>query len=147
MRALIETVAVLVSFDSKLQKLIKKADFSEIDTLLTNSTFATRDAEMLKSHPHTKATNIITFIDKLERMIPGVRKHYDSLSERCHPNSFGHHQFFGKRDRDTHVVTYSDWDDLQKHFASVLAGAMLIEFVESCMDRLDKGNCSPHPCG
>jgi hypothetical protein len=35
------------------------------------------------------------------------------------------------------VITYSDWSDLQRHFDNVFAGAMLIEVVERCMDRLD----------
>jgi hypothetical protein len=137
-RALVETVAVFCAFEVDLQKLIEKEDLGGIDALITNRTFATRDAELVQSHPETKAVNILTFIDKLEKEgLSGVRQHYDSLSERCHPNSFGQHHFFGVRDRTTNVEHYSDLTDLERHFDFIFAGAMLIQFIEHRMDRLD----------
>jgi hypothetical protein len=103
-----------------------------------NRIFATRDAELMESYPNAKTINILTFIDRLEKQgLSGVRQHYDFLSERCHPNLFGQHQFFGVRDPETNVVSYSDWSDLQRHFDYVLEGALLIQLAEGCMDRLD----------
>jgi hypothetical protein len=137
-RALIETVAVFLVFEDELQTLIEQENLGEIDALIMNRTFSTRDTEFIEALPNTKAINILTFIDRLEKQdLSGVRKHYEFLSERCHPNYLGQYHFFGTRDRETNVVSYSDWGNLERHFNYVLAAAMLIQFVERCMDRLD----------
>jgi hypothetical protein len=137
-RAIIETVAVFWMFEVDLRALIEKEDVGGIDALITNRTFSTRDVELVEAYPNTKAINILTLIDKLEKQgLPGVRQHYDFLSERCHPNSFGQQHFFSSLDRETRVERYSDLNDLQKHFDYIFAGAMLIQVVEGCMDRLD----------
>jgi hypothetical protein len=89
-RALVETIAVFWMLEVDLQNLIKKEDLGGIDALITNRTISTRDLELVEAHPTTKAINVLTIIDRIEkRELPGIRPHYDSLSERCHPNSFG----------------------------------------------------------
>jgi hypothetical protein len=89
-RALIETVAVFWTFEVELQKLIAAENLSEIDALITNRTFSTRDTELIEAHPDTKAITVLKFIDRLEKQgLSGMRQHYDFLSERCHPNSLG----------------------------------------------------------
>jgi len=144
-RAIIETATVFLLFESDLEELIEGEKLPEIDALITNRNFSTRDEEMVNLHPDTKATNIQTFIEKLDKKFKKhdkdwnswIGKHYGFLSERCHPNSFGQHQFFGARDKTTNVIKYSDWNDLEMHFGNIFAGAMIIQFVESAMDRLD----------
>jgi hypothetical protein len=137
-RAIIETVAVFWMFEVDLQELIGKGDVGGIDALITNRTFSTRDVKLVEAYPDMKATNILTLIDKLEmQILPGVRQHYDFLSERCHPNSFGQEHFFSSLDRETRIERYSDLNNLQRHFHYIFAGAMLIQVVEGCMDRLD----------
>ena len=137
-RALVETVAVVWLFEADLQTLIEKEDLAGIDALITNRTFSTRNTDFIEAHPETKAVNIQTFITKMERDgITGIGQHYALLSERCHPNSPGQYHFFGTRDRETNVISYTDWGDLQRHFDCIFAGAMLIQLAESCMDQLD----------
>ncbi|SDR58068.1 hypothetical protein SAMN05519103_05991 [Rhizobiales bacterium GAS113] len=137
-RALIETVALVLEFDRELQELITEKNLDGIDALLMNRTFATRSEDLVKEFPDTQAKNILTVIQSLDKKtIPGVWEHYCFLSERCHPNSLGHHQLFGVRERETNVTKYSDWHHSEMHLDYVLAGAMLIELVEPCMDRLD----------
>jgi hypothetical protein len=137
-RALIETVAVFWAFEVELQQLVEAENLPEIDALITNRTFSTRDTELIEAHPDTKAITVLKFIDRLDSQgLLGVRQHYDFLSERCHPNSLGQYYFFSVRDRETNVVTYSDCRDFQRHFDYVFAGAMLIDLVERSMDRLD----------
>ena len=98
-RALIETVAVFLVFEDELQTLIEQENLGEIDALIMNRTFSTRDTEFIEALPNTKAINILTFIDRLEKQgLSGVRKHYEFLSERCHPNYLGQYHFFGTCD-------------------------------------------------
>jgi hypothetical protein len=47
-----------------------------------------------------KADTILNAIDKLDKLIPKFRKHYDILSEYAHPNSFGTFISFGKLDKE-----------------------------------------------
>jgi len=138
-RALMETAAVLLVFERSLEALIKSEDLKGINDLITKSAFATRDAKLIKEHPNAEATNVLKTLDKLGKQgFSGIRQHYEFLSERCHPNSSGHHQFFGIRDPDTNIVRYSEWRELPGNFEQILGGAMMISFVEPCMDRLDK---------
>jgi len=43
-----------------------------------------------------KSINVLTFIDKVDKVISGYRKHYDILSEYVHPNWNGTMGLFGK---------------------------------------------------
>jgi hypothetical protein len=144
-RALIETATVFLLFESDLQELIKGEKIPEIDDLITNRTFSTRDEEMVNLYPDTKATNIQTYIEKLDKKFNKQAKgwdaalgtHYNFLSERCHPNSFGQHQLFGIRDKTTNIITYSDRNKSEMHFDHVFAGMTLIHLVESAMNSID----------
>ena len=46
-------------------------------------------------------------LDSLEKSIPGVRGHYERLSDVAHPNGFGHHQFYSTTNYTTAEVTFS----------------------------------------
>ncbi len=137
-RALIETLAVLLEFDSQLQQLLEKDDLASIDELVMKSSFGGRDEDLMKEHPDFITTNVLTSIDRIDRdLLRGLRRHYDRMSERCHPNSLGHHQFFGNLDTEAGVVTYSEVHKLQRHLNHILAAAVLLGFGGACMDRLD----------
>ena len=138
-RALLETVALLLDFEHQLEKFCNRLDFAGIDALVTNRTFATRDAEWINQSPETQAINVLTLIDKLDqRLLPGIRKYYDILSERCHPNSLGHHMFFATLDTDTGTTTFSDNKYREENLGQILGATVLIVAVEECMDRLDQ---------
>jgi len=84
-RALLETIAVTLDFEMKLHEHYKTRNCQALDQLITSHTFATRDAGFLAEAPELAAKNVLTYIDRLERKMPLIRKHYESLSEWCHP--------------------------------------------------------------
>jgi hypothetical protein len=137
-RALMETVALLLDFENQLGRLRNSSDFGGMDDLVNNWTFATRDAGWISQAPETEATNVLTFIDKLERLLPDARRYYDMLSEWCHPNWLGHYMFFATLDTETGTVTFSDEKHRQEKLDLILGAAILIVVVEDCMVRLDK---------
>jgi hypothetical protein len=137
-RALVETVAVVSDFEQQLLDALRSEDLGAINALVMNRTFATRDDEMLATHPENRAVNILTIIDKLDRELPGVRGHYDIMSERCHPNSMGHHQFFSTTDQTSGDVDFSITKNLDRNFSHVFAALFLIETLPRLMDRLDR---------
>jgi hypothetical protein len=139
-RALIETVAMAHYFEQRLDTHIEEKDFAALNVLAESVTFATRNKEWLKEGPPWfEAINVLTAIDKLDRLAEGVRGHYDRLSERCHPNYLGHYQLFAALDTNTGTVTFSETRSRDKHmFLSILAAAMLIEYFEVLMRRLEQ---------
>ena len=105
-RAMVETAALFMEFETRLDDLLRCSDIDGIDALINNRTFASKDEEFLETWPDNRATNILTFIDKIDKAtLPRMREHYDWLSERCHPNSFGHFLFFGDLDTKTGAAT------------------------------------------
>jgi hypothetical protein len=137
-RALLETIAVTLDFEVKLQEHCKTRNFQTLDQLITSHTFATRDAGFLAEAPELAAKNVLTYIDRLERKMPLIRKHYESLSEWCHPNSNGHYFTFGSLNRETGSVRFSKRKLLGKGLLDhVLAVYVMVGLIENAMDRLD----------
>jgi hypothetical protein len=100
-RASMETFASYYEFNKRLSKLVPASDFEAIDKLITRFLFGARDEKLLKELPDLKA-QILNSIDVVDETITGFRGHYETLSEFCHPNSFGHRDFshreIGKRE-------------------------------------------------
>ena len=139
-RALTETIAVFDEFESTLDKHLGQEDLSAIDGVIMNRTFATRDEKLIcGSQNEILAINVLTFIDKLERRykLP-IRTHYESLSERCHPNSAGHHQMYSTTDYVTGAVSFSEAKQPAVYLDAIRPALGLVAIFEQTMDSLDK---------
>src|SRR6266849_1249360 len=64
-RALLETIAVTLDFEAKLQEHYKANDFGAWDELITSHTFATREPELIAELPELAAKNVLTYIDRV----------------------------------------------------------------------------------
>ena len=138
-RAFVETVAVFLDFEQQCVGYLDKSDFSSIDELVTNRTFSTRDEKWVRESPETSAINVLTAIDRIDRrMIEGLRRHYDFLSERCHPNWLGQLFFFSKLDTNTGITTYSENMNMQANLDHVLGGMLLVGLLENSLKRVDQ---------
>ena len=84
-RAVVETVAQLLYVKNRVAVALKLEELSDIDRIVEQGTFATRAEDVLKESPELKAQRISTWIDKLDHEIPGVRLHYNYLSDMVHP--------------------------------------------------------------
>jgi hypothetical protein len=139
-RALIETVAVIDYVRDEITRLLASNDLDAIDKVVTRETFATRDPKLLEINPETMATNALTLIDKLAKRhgLHQMRKHYDSLSEWCHPNSNGHFITFADLDTDTGAVTFAETRRYELGMLHhIMAAFMLIGLVKIWMDKID----------
>jgi hypothetical protein len=135
-RAIVETCAVLVDFEHQLKQLLEDKNLEAIDALTMNRMFGSRDPDWIKESPDLQAVNVLTLIDKMDRrLLPGAREHYDRLSERCHPNSFGHHQMFTRTDYKTGTVTF-DASKSPRDISPIICGIMLLDLTENMFDRL-----------
>lgn len=138
-RALTETVALLLVFKDRLQRLLEEEDLGGIHALTLNASFATRDAEWLKQHPESEAVSVLTHLDKLDETedLAGIRAEYEELSERCHPNSPGTLFFFGTLDRTSGATSYSEAKRDADSLNRVLSAACMVGFAEKAFSHLD----------
>lgn len=137
-RALVETAAVLWDVSEQIKKLIDQKAVDEMDALVMNRLFATRLPDLLVDQAPMKAANILTIIDRLDRdYARGIRRHYEALSEFCHPNSPGHFILFSSLDPATGIIAYSRESRIENgFFAHVFAGFVLVGLVLETLDDL-----------
>jgi hypothetical protein len=136
-RALLETVAVAWHYHRAIVEALDDGDLDAVEQITQRQMFASREKAYLQSDLGMKATNIITFIDKLDKQFPIYRMVYDDLSERCHPNSLGTFQMFATVDPDAGIVAYSDRHKAEEDFRLILATVGLIEAVKIMTDEVD----------
>jgi hypothetical protein len=137
-RAIVETFAVLLDFEHQLKVLLASKDIDAINALAMNRAFGSRDPDWIKDSPELQAVNVLTLIDKMDgQLLPGARRHYDRLSERCHPNAFGQHQMFTTTDYETGTVTFNSRKS-RRDISAIVCGIMLLDLSDAVFDRLGK---------
>lgn len=86
-RSILETSSILFWLASKIGKIVELKDLDDFDTFLMRNIFGTK---AITDDPESyKPYNIMTAIDKVEKVIPGFRKNYDILCDYTHPNNSG----------------------------------------------------------
>jgi hypothetical protein len=123
-RALLETVAKLHYLQINLAKHVPERNIEAISTLLDKQVFATRDEEVIEEGAG-RATNVITMIDKFDGAVPGVKQHYDFLSEWCHPNWIGQQFLFGTSDIAKRITTFSVSKGRNANTLDAIFGALM----------------------
>ena len=139
-RALMETFAVMAEFERRVEQLLEEEDLEGLDAVAQNGIFASRDEEWIRENPETQAIRVLTYINKFDKRAQGFRRHYDILSERCHPNSLGHNFMFSKLDRNDGTVLFCDEREPERNAQMILAALAPLPLVESISARLDELN-------
>lgn len=131
-RALIETSALLLDLEYELKKHIDAHDITALDALLNSRTFATREKQWVEKGPASAAINVLTLIDRMDkRTNSGIRRLYDLMSERCHPNYLGHHQMYGTLDIETGTTSFSEKKDIDRHRHAILGATVLMSVAST----------------
>jgi hypothetical protein len=101
---------------------------------------ATRNKETLTSRPELEATNILTFVNKLNADFSGSTfvKAYELLSERCHPNAAGTIGMFVEMDADSGIVGFSDRINKDWAFRLIYGIVTVVKVAELIFDQLDE---------
>ncbi len=138
-RALLETIAISKFAADELEKLVAAEKIDSIDGFANTQLFSTRNEGQIADGVGYQARSILTYMDKLDRDVPGVRDAYDFLSEFCHPNASGHLFTYGEINRTNGTVTFFEATPrvlgIQRH---VVTCVMMIMFVEPIMDAFDR---------
>ncbi len=89
-----ETSAALWYFREILERSTEVQAISETDQRLVQLLMGSKiDSDILP-----KAENVLNFVDRVDKKIPGFRHQYERLSEFAHPNWSGTALLFSKRE-------------------------------------------------
>jgi methyl-accepting chemotaxis protein len=138
-RALVETVTVSHYVGQELKRLKEEKNANAIDDLANEQLFSTRNEKIVSEGYGHLARSVLTYIDKFDKKINGVREAYDFLSEWCHPNGSGHLFTYGEINKETGTVTFKESATrvrgIQGH---VVTCFMLILFTEPILTIFDE---------
>jgi hypothetical protein len=138
-RALLETIVLAHHVREELLRLGPAKNADAIDDLANSHLFATRNEETIAGGYGHQARNILTYVDKFDKKVAGVRDAYDFLSEFAHPNGSGHLFTYGEINKQTGAVTFHEAAPrvlgIQGHVVTCFA---LIQFVEFILDAFDE---------
>jgi hypothetical protein len=102
-----------------------------------------------------QAINVLTFLDRVDKLVPGIRKSYDTLSEYSHPNWHGTALAYSENDRERILTNFGrGYRDPSRHASlglNCLIGSLMIfetaynaistlfpNFVKACEADLSK---------
>ena len=94
-RAILENAAVLFDVTSSIETSVKQSNFPEIHEAIVDRLVGGKH----ESSPRT-VPNILSAIDKVDKVHKGFRIAYDDLSEYVHPNYSGMQWLYGKLNKE-----------------------------------------------
>ncbi len=80
-RACLESAAILAELADRAERFLGNGDQGSFNDFLERVALGSRNDDT----PY-EATNVLTFVDKLNRKSPGFKAHYVDLCEQAHPN-------------------------------------------------------------
>jgi hypothetical protein len=138
-RALLETIVLSSFIRDEAEKFVVANDIEAVEKLANEQLFSTRDGGVLAGGFGHKTKSILTYVEKFEKTIPGLRDHYEFISEWCHPNGSGHLFTYGEIDKMNGTVRFSEATPRVKGIQGhVMACFMLLLFIEPIMAALDE---------
>lgn len=93
-RAAVETTAALWHLHAKIEATVQSGVIGDIDSHLMKLMLGSRTNPGIVPEP----INVLTFVDRVNREVPGFRNQYDLLSEFAHPNWAGAMGLYSKPD-------------------------------------------------
>jgi hypothetical protein len=138
-RALLETIVLCNFIRDEAERFVAAGDIEAIETLANEQLFSTKDEGVIAGGFGHKAKSVLTYIDKFEKKIPGIREHYEFISEWCHPNGSGHLFTYGEINKQNGTVRFSEATPFVRGIQGhIMACFMLILFIEPIMAALDE---------
>jgi len=103
-RATVETCAALWFLSVKLKASIESRAAASIDPDLMRLLMGSKVDQDILPPP----VNVLSFVDRVEKDIPGFRRHYDRLSEFAHPNWAGTAYVFSKPEPGSGIARFGE---------------------------------------
>jgi hypothetical protein len=128
-RAAVETTAALWYLEAKIKRALASSDLAELDEKLKRLVFGHKDPPVQADGLPT-AINVATFLEHVEKEIPGYMGQYAALCEYSHPNYLGAAGIFSQPHKETGLIDLgSNVRGLQTHdmsCAANLSGAVIM---------------------
>lgn len=99
-RQSIETTALMYRLSKKLEESVATKEWDGLDEFIMVTMFGSRMDDATYA-----ATNVLTAIDQLDKLVEGIREQYDTLSEYVHPNQLGVLYGYGDLDKTNYTLT------------------------------------------
>ncbi|PCJ95091.1 MAG: hypothetical protein COA45_12525 [Zetaproteobacteria bacterium] len=135
-RSIIETVSVLYDFELRLEKALINKDLSVVDDIIMSKTFSSRLEDLFDGRINSKVPSVLTAIDKVDKIIDGVRSEYNRLSEFAHPNYFGVSNAYGKIDYEFGDVSFGNQHNKKNVYMRVQAPIGLLSIANHTFDKI-----------
>lgn len=100
-RATVEGSAALWHLQGKVAAAIDANELADIDEYLMRLIMGSKTESTLP-----QAVNVLSFVDRVDKDIPGFRHQYDVLSEYAHPNWAGTSLLYSKHDQERLVTDF-----------------------------------------
>jgi hypothetical protein len=141
LRALLETVAAFFSIVEQGKTQLAAGDLRAFHSRLLKAMYGTRQGR--EQHPELpEATNVLTLVDRLGKLLPGVRRYYEALCEVVHPNSDGV-TVFGEVDHDAWEVRLTEHRACDSFLVPCLMGGIRMLRLGPALIRLTKSDLEP----
>lgn len=118
-RAVMETTAALVYLHKLVETGIKGGVTAELNTKIVDFLTGSKVWEEMGD-----AVSVMKMIDVVNKLVPGFRGHYDTLSEFAHPNWLGVHGAYGIIDQNMLTVSFVRGGRNPEANAAMIAGML-----------------------
>ncbi len=106
-RSMVETVSLLFCLHERLGKVVETEQVGDIEKFINQMGLGGRFEPLEIDGEEIEALNVLSAIDKLDKIFKGVRKEYDFLSEYAHPNCHGTLMFFSQLKEEENCIELS----------------------------------------
>jgi hypothetical protein len=122
-RAVIESVAVVFAVHERVSQFLVDQNVEQLDNSLMTYLMGSRNNPDLPP-----AANILTLIDRMNKLLDGARSTYDAMCESTHPNWAGTLGAFGDIDREAFELKLGPSGRVNSFGVGVnaLSGALMI---------------------
>ena len=128
-RSAVETASALWYLDTKIKRALASGEIAELDEILKRLVFGQKDPSA-QADGLPAAINVMTFLEHVEKEIPGFTGEYAALCEYSHPNYTGAAGLYSHPHKDTGMIDFGhDIRGLQTHdmiCAANLCGAVIM---------------------
>lgn len=127
-RAFTETAAGVWYLLELINRQLDNAVESDLDERLMRLLMGHKGEEGMP-----ESVNVMTFIDRMNRRIPGLRRAYDRMSEYAHPNWPGTGSAYSEIDRESMITHFGRRQNFEAHrvlgLSCLNGGLGLLEFA------------------
>lgn len=124
-RSFLETAALVHAINQRMRAAIDSRNLVSLNDIAETEMIGARLQDWIDKDGY-KSTNVLTVLQKMDKAMPGIWRHYEHMSEMAHPNGRGTVQFFARVDRTTAEVDFSPTMHSPVHMFDMVQGALIL---------------------